>query len=233
VDPYVPAFKIGSGDITWPAILRHIARKGKPVLLATGASNLQEVQVAVRTLLEETPQVVLMQCNTNYTASLENLRHVQLNVLRTYAAMYGPIVLGLSDHTPGHASVLGAVALGARVIEKHFTDDRSRTGPDHRFSMDPASWKEMVLRARELEAALGGGVKEVEANEAETVVIQRRSIRAARDLPAGEVLREADLIALRPCPADALPPHRLEEVVGRSTRRAIRQGEHLRWIDLQ
>ena len=119
-----------------------------------------------------------MQCNTNYTASLENFRHIHLRVLETFRAMFPSAVLGLSDHTPGHATVLGAVALGGRVIEKHFTDDNSREGPDHPFSMTPASWREMVDRTRELEYALGSTKKFVAENERETVVVQRRCLRA-------------------------------------------------------
>lgn len=232
VHAFVPAYKIGSGDITWLKIIRHIARKGKPVLLATGASDIGDVQAAVDVLLEETSKVVLMQCNTNYTGSTDNFRHVNLQVLGTYRAMYPNMILGLSDHTPGHATVLGAVALGARVIEKHFTDDRSRVGPDHGFSMEPSSWKEMVERTRELEVALGSGVKRVEENERETVVLQRRAIRAARDLPEGTELREADVEVLRPCPLDGLPPGSMGQVLGRSTLRAVEKGEHLRWQDL-
>lgn len=232
VDEYVPAYKIGSGDITWPRILQHIAGKGKPVFLATGASTADEVRHAVDIILPLNPALVLMQCNTNYTASLENLRYVQLNVLRTYQCMYPGMVLGLSDHTPGHASVLGAVALGARAIEKHFTDDTSRDGPDHAFSMDPRSWRDMVDRTRELEAALGTGVKQVEPNERETVVLQRRAIRAARDLPAGTVLSHQDLQVLRPCPAEALSPAQMDAVIGRRLVCALTEGDHLRWSDL-
>ena len=114
-----------------------MASKGKPVLLAAGASNLVDVQRAMSVLIDEykTP-ALLMQCNTNYTASLENFKYIQLNVLKVYKEMYPEMVLGLSDHTPGHSTVLGAVTLGARMIEKHFTDDTSRPGPDHPFSMD-------------------------------------------------------------------------------------------------
>ena len=86
-----------------------------------------------------------MQCNTNYTASLENFDHIHLNVLKDYARRWPDLILGLSDHTPGHATVLGAVALGARVIEKHFTDDNTREGPDHKFAMNPRTWEEMVV----------------------------------------------------------------------------------------
>ncbi|MCJ7811225.1 MAG: N-acetylneuraminate synthase family protein, partial [Dehalococcoidia bacterium] len=155
LDRHVPAHKIGSGDITWLEILRHIAGKGKPVLLATGASDIGDVQRAVHTILALNRELVLMQCNTNYTASLENYDHIHLNVLKTYAVMFPEVVLGLSDHTHGHATVLGAVALGARVVEKHFTDDMTREGPDHPFSMTPDAWRDMVDRTRELERAMG------------------------------------------------------------------------------
>src|SRR5262249_13384674 len=134
--------------------------------------------------------------NTNYTGSLENFAYVNLRVIQSYALHWPGLPLGLSDHTPGHATALGAVALGARVIEKHFTDDTTRKGPDHPFSMTPATWRDMVDRTRELERALGDGVKRVEANEADTVVVQRRCLRAASSLPAGKVLAASDLEAL-------------------------------------
>ncbi len=232
LDPFVPAYKIGSGDITWPEILLHIAGKKKPVLLATGASDLGEVQRAVDAILSVNPDLVLMQCNTNYTGSVENFRYVRLNVLGTFASMYPDLVLGLSDHTPGHATVLGAVALGARVIEKHFTDDRGREGPDHPFSLDSASWREMVDRTRELEPALGDGNKIVESNESETVVIQRRCLRAARDLAEGDVLQKDDIEALRPAPRDAVFPYDADRLIGRRLSRAIPQGDYLKWTDV-
>lgn len=232
LDSYVPVYKIGSGDITWLEIIRHIARKGKPVLLATGASSIEDVQTAVNVLLNETSDVVLMQCNTNYTASLENFRYIHLNVLKTYAAIYPGMILGLSDHTPGYATVLGAVALGARVIEKHFTDDNSRVGPDHGFSMNQTLWRDMVDRTRELEMALGSGMKQVEKNEQKTVVLQRRAIRAAQDLSDGLVLKEDDVEVLRPCPHDGIPPYELEKVIGQKIYRQIKKGDHIRWIDL-
>jgi len=232
LDQYVPAYKIGSGDITWPGILEHIARKNKPVLLATGASELRDVERAVGIILRLNPQLLLMQCNTNYTGTAENLAFVNLRVLTKFASIYPDLVLGLSDHTPGHVTVLGAVALGARAVEKHFTDDRGREGPDHPFSMDPAGWREMVDRTRDLERALGDGVKRVEANEQETVVIQRRCLRATRDLAAGTVLAEGDLEPLRPAPSDAVMPFRLHEAVGRTLGRALPEGEYLKWTDL-
>ncbi len=227
VDPFVPAYKIGSGDITWIEMIEHIASKGKPVILAAGASSMDDVHRAVEAATNLNPQFVLMQCNTNYTGSLENFKYIQLNVLRSFQTMYPKMILGLSDHTPGHSTVLGAVALGARVIEKHFTDDVNRTGPDHAFSMDPKSWKEMVERTRELEIALGNGIKKIEDNEMQTAILQRRAIRFARDLPAGQLITKTDLEVLRPCPVDGLPPYRISDVLGKKLRRDAKKGEHL------
>lgn len=233
VDPFVPAYKIGSGDITWLEIVRHIAAKGKPYFLATGASSMDEVDLAVQTALQVNPQLGLLQCNTNYTGSLENFRYIQLNVLKAYRVMYPELILGLSDHTPGHACVLGAVALGARIIEKHFTDNCTRLGPDHKFSLDPTTWREMVDRTRELEYALGNGIKRVEENERETVVLQRRSLRAVSELPAGHRLRREDLVPLRPCPSNAISPAELHHVIGKTLRRTISKGRHLTRSDLE
>ncbi len=229
----LPAFKIGSGDITWLASIEHIASKGKPVLLATGASGLAEVERAVAAVLKHNPQLCLLQCNTNYTGSLENLRFVNLRVLQSYAVHWPGLPLGLSDHTPGHATVLGAIALGARVVEKHFTDDCTRAGPDHGFSMTPETWREMVLRARELEAALGDGIKRIEENERDAAVVQRRCLRLARDMAAGSAIGPDDLVALRPAPSGSFAPSDIEAVVGKRLRHAREKGAELRPDDLE
>ena len=233
IDPYVPAYKIGSGDITWIEMIEYIASKGKPFILASGASTADDVVRAVDAALAISPKIALMQCNTNYTASLENFKHIQLNVLKTYREMFPNMLLGLSDHTPGHATVLGAIALGARLIEKHFTDDITREGPDHHFAMNPSTWRDMVNRARELELALGCGVKQIELNEKDTAVVQRRSIRLARDLNVGSVVQHSDVVMLRPCPSDGIPPYRLNELVGRQINQSKSAGEHLTWADLK
>lgn len=232
MDPYVPAYKIGSGDITWLEMIERVASKQKPYFLATGAASADEVYRAVSVALAVNPQFALMQCNTNYTASADNFKYIQLNVLKSYRAMYPDMVLGLSDHTPGHSTVLGAVALGARMIEKHFTDDVNRVGPDHAFSMDPHKWREMVDRTRELEYSLGNGIKKVEENEKETVVLQRRSLRASADLVRSRVIKAGDFVALRPCPADALPLFEMDSILGRTLRRDIPAGDYLRATDI-
>lgn len=225
--PYVAFYKIGSGDITWPEIGLRMAEKGKPVFLATGASSMEDVDRMMAALLPATNSLALMQCNTNYTGSLENFNYINLRVLNEYARKWPGIVLGLSDHSPGHAAVLGAISLGARIIEKHFTDDTSRVGPDHAFSMTPKSWKEMVVAARELENALGDGVKKVEKNEMETVVLQRRSLRAKRDIAKGEKIGPEDLEALRPAPKDGFAPWQLASVIGQTLKEPLARGAHL------
>lgn len=232
LERFFPAIKIGSGDITWIEIIDRIASKGKPVLLATGASTIGDVQRAVEAVLAVNQQLVLLQCNTNYTGSTDNFDHIHLNVLRTYGSMYPDVVLGLSDHTPGHATVLGAVALGARVVEKHFTDDNNREGPDHPFAMNPTTWKEMVDRTRELERALGSSQKFVAGNEQETIVIQRRCLRAARDIKAGERLTRDMIKVLRPATPDAVMPYELGAVIGTTAQVDIPAGDALRWTRL-
>jgi len=233
IDPFVPAYKIGSGDITWLEIIEHIARKNKPCILATGASSMNDVQRAIDTLLPLNPAMALLQCNTNYTADVENFKYIHLNVLKHYRKTYPDMILGLSDHTSGHATVLGAVTLGARIIEKHFTDNTGRSGPDHPFSMDPEAWREMVDRTRELEYSLGDSTKKIEENEKETVVLQRRSIRLKNDMKQGSILGRDDLEILRPCPQDALPPYEIENVIGQQLKQAMTSGSHLRWSDIE
>jgi len=232
LDRFVPAHKIGSGDITWLEMLEHIARKGKPTILSTGASDIGEVQRAVHTILPINPQLIVLQCNTNYTASLENFDHIHLRVLEAYRALFPDLVLGLSDHTHGHATVLGAVTLGARVIEKHFTDDTSRVGPDHPFSMTPASWREMVDRTRELERALGSADKRIAGNEQQTAIVQRRCLRAARDIQAGEVFTRDMIHVLRPAAPGSIMPYEIQAVLGTQAVREIPFGRELRWTDL-
>lgn len=232
LDPFVPAHKIGSGDVDWLEMLEYIAKKGKPVIVSSGAADIGDVQRAVHTLLAINPQVVLLQCNTNYTASLVNFDFINLRVLNTYHTMFPQVVLGLSDHTHGHAAVLGAIALGARVIEKHFTDDTSRVGPDHPFSMTPVSWREMVDRSRELEKALGSADKFITPNEKDTSIVQRRCVRAGRDIKAGEKVTREMLDVLRPATVGAIKPAEINQVIGTHTLKDLPFGKEIRWTDL-
>lgn len=232
LDPYVSVYKIGSGDIDWLEFHDYLGQKGKPVLIAAGAAELGEVATAMKNLTRSCSQIGLMQCNTNYTGSLENFQHINLRVLETFRLLFPEAVTGLSDHTPGHSTVLGAVALGARLIEKHFTDDPKREGPDHAFSMAPKAWKDMVDRTRELELSLGSTVKSVAANEVDTIVVQRRCVRAARALAEGVRLSRDDIEVLRPSPHGSVKPNEIVNLVGKTTRRKIPKGSAISWSDI-
>lgn len=228
VDDFVPAYKIGSGDIAWEAMLEKIASKGKPVIFSTGAATMQEVINAVDVLKPINKDLLIMQCNTNYTGSIENFKYINLNVLKTYKTLFPEIILGLSDHTPGLETTLGAVALGAKAIEKHFTDDTSREGPDHPFSMDPEAWKNMVESTRYLEASMGSKIKKVEENEEETVILQRRAIRVIKNLKEGDKLDGSHIEFQRPCPDDAIDINAVDKLINKKLDRDIDKGDYLR-----
>lgn len=234
VSKFIPAYKIGSGDITWLDIIKKISKKNKPVLLATGASSLKDVKRAVSEIKKFNKKIVLMQCNTNYTADYKNHSYLNLNVLKEFKKIFkDTVLLGLSDHTEGHNSVLGAVALGARVIEKHFTDDNDRNGPDHKFSMNPFTWKKMVTETRILEKSLGDGNKKIEKNELESVIVQRRSIRAARNIFKNEKVNEKMLMYLRPAPKNSLEPFYHKNLLNKRFRTSIKKGDIIKWSDLK
>jgi N-acetylneuraminate synthase len=232
VEPYVPAYKIGSGEIDWIESLIHMASKGKPVIIATGASHIGEVQRAVHAILAINKQLILLQCNTNYTASPENYDYINLNVLKTYSVMFPDVVLGLSDHTHGNSTVLGAVTLGARVIERHFTDSNDREGPDHKFALNPEAWAHMVDETRLLERALGSADKFIAENEQDTQIVQRRCLRAARDIKAGETFTRDMIDVLRPATPGAIKPDQIQNVIGTKALADMPLGKELRWTDL-
>jgi N-acetylneuraminate synthase len=227
IDPYVDIYKIGSGDITWLDMLAYTAQKNKPVIIATGASEMEDVNRAMATLEANTSDIVLMQCNTNYTVDPDKYKYVNLNVLKTYAKKFPNAVLGLSDHTVGHATVVGAVTLGARVIEKHFTDDNDREGPDHKFAMNPTNWRQMVDTANEVYQALGDGIKRVEPNEEKSLIVQQRSLRAVHNLQVGQTISYKNLEALRPIPTGGIPPYKIEELLGKTLMKPLKKGEHI------
>ena len=226
VNRYICAYKIGSGDISWIEIIKEIASKKKPVLLATGASNIKEVKNAVNEIKKSNKKIILMQCNTNYTNQEDNFNFINLNVLKTYKKIFGKnVILGLSDHTEGHATVLGAVTLGAKVIEKHFTDDNSRNGPDHKFSMNIKTWKEMVKETRRIEKALGDGIKKIEKNEISTSVVQKRAFYAFSEIKKGQKIKRDMLIPLRPCVKNSYSPDQLSTLIKKKSIKNIKAGE--------
>lgn len=229
VDKYVNAYKIGSGDITWLDILKYMAEKNKPLLLATGASDMSDVERAMSVLGEYDNPIVLMQCNTNYTAQTENFKYINLKVLKTYKEKFPNCILGLSDHTHGHSTVLGALAMGARVFEKHFTDDNGREGPDHKFAMNPNTWREMVDASYELYYALGDGVKRIEENEKESVIVQQRAIYLNQDIKAGHIINDKDIFPLRPLKEGCVYPYQAKDIIGKKVLKDIKKDECLLW----
>lgn len=227
---YVCAWKIGSGDITYEQLIKRVLGTGKPLILSTGASTPEDIVRAMGWIGPgHIDNMVLMHCNTNYTNDPNNISYVNLKVLPQW---WGGGVIGFSDHTWGHTAVLGAVALAARVIEKHFTEDNAQNGPDHKYAMTPITWRTMIDTTRELELSLGDGVKKVEENELETVVLQRRAIRATRNLAKGERISKSDIAFLRPCPKGALAPYQVSKVLDLKVRRDVQTGECILEDDL-
>ena len=225
VNKFISAYKIGSGDITWLKSIKIMASKNKPIILATGASTLKEVIKAVTQIKKINKKIILMQCNTNYSNEEKNFESINLNVLKKYKKIFKNIILGLSDHTPGHSTVLGSIALGARVIEKHFTDSNNRLGPDHKFSKNPHTWATMVKESRRLEKALGDGVKKVEKNEQFTSFIQRRAYYASQDIEKGEKIKSYKIIPLRPYLKNSFSPDHDKLIIGKKTLKKIKKGE--------
>ena len=174
-----------------------------------------------------------MQCNTNYTGSEDNFNYINLNVLKTFRKKFPNLILGLSDHTPGHSTVLGAITLGAKVIEKHFTDSNNRSGPDHKFAMTPKTWSEMVSRTRELEKSLGDGVKRVEKNEIQTLILQRRAVRLKNDIKKGQRIKPCDLVALRPCSKKGISPNYISKIINKKAIKNLKKDMEVKWSDLK
>lgn len=217
----VPAFKVASGDLTHLPLLRRLGGFGRPIILSTGLATPDEVDAALGALSEGAgaPErrlpVVLLHCVSLYPLQPGD---ANLRAIATLRARHGCLV-GWSDHSPGHTLAVGAVALGACVVEKHFTDDRRRPGPDHGFAMEPAEWRAMVDAIRVLETALGDGAKTPRPAEQAERRWARRAIHAARSMPAGSTLTAADVKIVRP--AVGLAPAALGEVVGKTLRRAL------------
>ncbi len=224
VDLEVPFIKIGSGDITWLEMLDYIARKGKPMMLATGDATLAEIDEAVRTI-EATGNrdLILMQCITNYPSKIDS---ANVNVLKTYQSAFD-ILTGYSDHAPGPVVALASVVLGGCVIEKHFTLNKKDKGPDHPHSMEPQDFKQMVDYVREVERAMGSTRKEVVQEEEETVYVQRRCLYAKRNLVKGQIITEEDIDVLRP--ALGIPPKYKSVIIGKVCKENIEKGQPLFW----
>lgn len=220
----VPAFKTPSGELTNLAYLRHIARFGKPMIVSTGMATLAEVDAAISAIESGgSPPVALLHCVSNYPAAPE---HVNLRAMHTLERAFG-VPAGYSDHTNGIDVALASVAMGARIIEKHFTYDRSAPGPDHRASLEPAELKAMIASMRTIESALGDGRKRPAASEAATAAVARKSCVARRAVRSGAIIVHDDVTLKRP--GTGIAPSMLSEVLGRTARHDIDEGTVLSW----
>ncbi len=223
----VGAFKLGSGELTNHPLLADLARVGRPLLLSTGMATLDEVEDAAEVIARHgAPPVVWLHCVSSYPAPHDQANLRAIETLRL--AVGGPV--GMSDHCPGWEVALGAVALGARVIEKHFTRSRALPGPDHAASLEPGELREMIEQIRRLESALGSGIKAPAPCEENTRQIARKSLVAARDLPAGTRIGAVDLAAKRP--GTGLSPSLLPLVAGRVLRKPLAADDPLTWEHL-
>ena len=220
----VKAFKVASFELWHLPLIREIASRGKPIICSTGMADMADVQDAVDTVAATgNEQLILLHCVVNYPPPFSDLNLRAIETLR--AAFHVPV--GYSDHSPGWTAPVIATALGAAVIEKHFTLDRSLPGPDHRFALEPGELRSMVEAIRDTEAALGDGVKRMAAAESDLYRTARRSLFAARDIAEGSTLTEADVAVLRP--GTGIEVRDLPNVVGRTARRAIARHEPLSW----
>ncbi len=221
------AFKIPSGEITNPRLIRHIGGLGLPAILSTGMAYLEEVEAAVAVLAEaRCPALTILHCVSNYPAAPEDTNLRAMDTLRETFA----VPVGLSDHSAGIEIALGAVARGAAVIEKHFTLDKTLPGPDHKASLDPVELRAMVTGIRKIEAALGDGIKAPRPSENNTREVARRSLFLRAALRGGQKFASDDLVALRP--GGGIPPNEIETVVGRRAARDLAAGTMLRGGDL-
>lgn len=221
----IDIYKIPSGEIINYPYLKHIAAKNKPIIMSTGMTNLGEVEEAINTIrtVNSEAKISLLHCTTNYPTSYEE---VNLKAIQTLAIAF-KLPVGYSDHTLGIEVPIAAVALGARIIEKHFTLDKKLLGPDHKASLEPGELKEMIKAIRNIEKALGNGIKKPNKSEIEIIKVARRSLISTRDIRVGEIIKESDIIIKRP--GTGIPPKFKEIVIGIRIINDIRQDEPFRW----
>lgn len=221
----IPFYKIPSGEITNKPYLQYIARKGKDIILSTGMATLDEVKAAMDVIIQEGIKkegITILHCNTEYPTPMEDVNLLAMNQMANELG----VKVGYSDHTLGIEVPIAAVALGASVIEKHFTLDRNLPGPDHAASLEPAELKAMVQAIRNVEKAIAGsGVKEPSSSEKKNMPIARKSLHLTRNLRKGDFIHEDDLISLRP--GDGISPMHIEEVLGKELLLDLSEGTKL------
>ena len=215
-------FKIPSGEITNLPYLRHIGRLGRPVILSTGMATIEEIRSALQILEKSgTPKnsITVLHCTTEYPTPMPE---VNLRAMLAIRDNFG-VKVGYSDHTLGIEVAIAAVAMGATVIEKHFTLDRNLPGPDHKASLEPSELKSMVAAIRNIEVALGDGIKRPTPSETKNIPVVRKSIIASKAIQAGEIFKNENLTTKRP--GTGISPMRFDEVLGMKSRRDFAEGD--------
>jgi sialic acid synthase len=223
----VPCYKVASGDLTHIPLLKAIAQTGKPLIVSTGASTLDDVRRAYDAIMPLNQQLAILHCTAEYPSDHKDMN---LSVVGTYLQEFPRAVIGLSDHDNGIAMALAAYVLGARVIEKHFTLNRAWKGTDHAFSLEPEGMRKLVRDVHRAGIAMGDGVKRIYEKEKPARVKMGKKIVAARDLPEGHVLEAGD-IAYK-SPGDGLPPYQDEKLFGARLTRAVSEDESLTLDDV-
>lgn len=223
----VDIYKIGSGEITDIPFLEHVARKNKTVILSTGASTMDEVEKAVLVITKVNKDLILLHCTSCYPTKLED---VNLNAMKTLMKTFD-YPIGLSDHTTGINVSIAAVAMGAKVIERHFTLDKNLPGPDHKASLEPKQLKDMVKAIREVEIAFGSYEKKPCSAEAETIRMGRRSILTKTKIKKGQIITEDMLITKRP--ATGITPKKFPEIVGKKAKHDLEEDYILSFDDIE
>ena len=218
----VPCYKTASGDLTNTPLLRYVAQTGKPMIVSTGASTLEDVRRAYDTIVPYHDKVAILQCTAEYPSDHKDMN---LKVIETYKREFPDAVIGLSDHDNGIAMALVAYVLGARVIEKHFTLNRSSKGTDHAFSLEPEGMRKLVRDVHRAAVAMGDGVKRVYDKEQPARTKMAKKIVATRDLPEGHTLGPDDLGYKSP--GDGLPPYMDAELLGKGLKRPVREDDAL------
>ena len=230
LDPYVPAYKVASYEMTHLPLVRHIAGKGKPVVISTGTANLEEVDETVEAFFATgNRDLMLMQCTASYPAPVEALN---LRAITTMKTAFG-VPVGLSDHSRDPLTgPMAAVALGANLVEKHYTLSNRLPGPDHSFAVEPAELRTMVQRVREVQDSLGTGEKVADPMEAELRAFARRSIFSTRDIGKGELLAAENVAVLRTGNLEpGLEPKHYQDLLGKTAQRTITAGSAIHSVD--
>lgn len=224
-------FKIPSGEITNKPYLEHVGRKGKKVILSTGMATMGEISEAIAVLQQEgmdKKHISVLHCNTEYPTPMKDVNLLAM----VHIEKELEVEVGYSDHTLGIEVPIAAVALGAKIIEKHFTLDRNLPGPDHKASLEPEELKAMVKSIRNIELAISGtGIKAPSESEQKNKAIARKSIHLLSDLKKGQIVKQADLVMRRP--GDGISPMKINDVLGRITNKDLKEDDKLSWEDLK